>query len=499
MAEKRKYWLHRITGGENGWVFSYPLLNDHNIMSIGWSFLSSQDYANSILARGITAIDEAYQAEGADLNRNRFCLLRFIKEMRSGDVVIIPYGAYFGIYKIADNNIITNETLSQDILDKCGIFREHSILRTEDGLEIDLGFYRRISPICVNIPRNQYASPDILRHMRTLSTNTRINDPNIKTQIQTTISAFKSGRPFENIAVKKNEEYSRWLTTREHSWPYRIFKKSNDELMVMRMAQISSKEYTYKRLRADGARWETPAINYLYTNNDRNLTLKDWSNSFNAFENWSRLNQLMALCSSFESYIVAIVKLAIKSDPGLLIEAPNTVDGIKYIKYDIELDNVNLKELVEGCTKGDWCSRTNNLKKIFMRVPASLEKNIDSLERIRKLRNNLGHAFGRDIDTVQTYNLYKLPKMDTLSSGSFKRLQSIVQDIASDLDKQVMSKHVGNFQPLYYYHTRLLELESFSSQKDKANELKRLLITDANDAQYSSTFCEWVISYYDSL
>ena len=77
-------------------------------MSIGWSFLSSQDCANSILARGIIAIDEVYQAEGADLNRNRFCLLRFIKEMRSGDVVIIPYGAYFGVYKISDNNIITN-------------------------------------------------------------------------------------------------------------------------------------------------------------------------------------------------------------------------------------------------------------------------------------------------------------------------------------------------------------------------------------------------------
>ena len=62
-----------------------------------------------------------------------------------------------------------------------------------------------------------------------------------------------------------------------------------------------------------------------------------------------------------------------------------------------------------------------------------------------------------------------------------------------------MSKHVGNFQPLYYYHTRILELERYATHKERAIELKKRLFTEANDANYSTTFCEWVIAYYDSL
>ena len=66
MAEnKRKYWLHRITGGVNGTILSYPLLRNYKLISIGWSFLSSQEIAKDIQDRGEVAIREAYEKEGA--------------------------------------------------------------------------------------------------------------------------------------------------------------------------------------------------------------------------------------------------------------------------------------------------------------------------------------------------------------------------------------------------------------------------------------------------
>ena len=501
MAEGQKqYWLHRITGGENGWLLSYPLLEKYGFMSTGWSFISSQELIADINERGIEAINEAYIAEGnQELSPNRFSLLRFIKGMHSGDVVVIPAGAYFGIYKIDNDDIFTNSTLPQEILTDLEIEEKGGLLYSQDGKEIDLGFYRHVTPICANIPRNQFASPDLRSHMRTRLTNSNITTPTIKDAIRSSIAAFKKNIPFQNAIKVKNEEYSRWLTTREHSWPYRIFKKSNDELMTMRMAQVSAKQYTYQHIKAEGGQWTSLAHNFLYTNNNQELTIKEWSDSFNKFENWSRLNQLLALCGSFESYLSAVIKLVIKSDPGLLLEAPQSLDGLRYIKYNIDMDNINIKEIVEGCTKGDWNARATNLRKLLMKLPQSLETNIDALEKIRKMRNNLGHAFGRDIDTFQTYDLYKLPKMDTLSSGQFRRLQSIVNEIARDLDVQIMTTHIGNFQPLYYYHTKLLELEIYSTNKEKAIELKKKLFTEANDSNYSTTFCEWVISYYEDL
>ena len=44
MGEERpKYWLHRITGGENAMKLSHPLLFEHRILSIGWSYLAAEE------------------------------------------------------------------------------------------------------------------------------------------------------------------------------------------------------------------------------------------------------------------------------------------------------------------------------------------------------------------------------------------------------------------------------------------------------------------------
>ena len=43
------------------------------------------------------------------------------------------------------------------------------------------------------------------------------------------------------------------------------------------------------------------------------------------------------------------------------------------------------------------------------------------------------------------------------------------------------------------------ELEIYPTLKEKAQQLKTRLFIEANDSNYSTSLCEWVISYYDSL
>lgn len=499
LKRQKQYWLHRINGGENGWMLSLPLLNNHNILSVGWSCISSEKIILDIKEQGIVAINQHFQENNIELQKNRYCLLNFVKKMKRGDLVIVPTSAYFSIYKIVDNNVFSNELISNDILNQYNVHKTENNELFYNNQHIDLGFYRQVQPIINNIPRNEYAVGEIYKALCLHSTNSNITSDTIMTSIGCIVAAFKKHSPLASPKVKVNHEYSRWTTTRDHSWAYRIFRKSNDELMSMRMAYTSASCFTYKQLKKCGANWDKKACEYLYTNDNKSLTIKEWSNALNSCQNWIRLNQLMALNSCFESYLSAIIKLAIESDPGILIEAPHAVDGIRNLKYDIQLDNIDVDTIVRDCTSGEWGHRNTNLKKIFMTIPELFLQHEKELEEIRKLRNNLGHAFGRDIDITHSFDLYKLPQMDKLSSGRFKKYQELVLKLVKEMDYQVMKKHIGNFQPLYYCHSIREEIASLPTLKSKAELLKRRLYEHANEYPYAISLCEWVVSYYENL
>ena len=46
-----KYWLHRITGGENALEFADTLLFKHLYLSIGWSDFSSDVFVSDVKER----------------------------------------------------------------------------------------------------------------------------------------------------------------------------------------------------------------------------------------------------------------------------------------------------------------------------------------------------------------------------------------------------------------------------------------------------------------
>lgn len=185
MAEEKRekqYWLHRITGGENGKLLSYPLLNDHDILSIGWSFISTEEWMQEIQKNGIKAINKAYKEEGVTPTKSRFCLLNFICKMQKGDYVVVPHGAYFNVYQIADDEILTNESIPYDYLEENKILRKTDGLYTLDGEYIDLGFYRHVEPIAINLSRSQ-ADDKLYAKMRSLRTNIEISDVSTSIEI----------------------------------------------------------------------------------------------------------------------------------------------------------------------------------------------------------------------------------------------------------------------------------------------------------------------------
>lgn len=200
-----QYWLHRITGGNNGLVLSRRLLREHHLLSTGWSDFSSIVNVNKIRRAGISAIEELMHSEWGipledSLPKNRYCLNRFVNEMKSGDIIIVPLEQTISIYRIIDDNIITNESLRKRFLDEAKVQREGTKLLTSKGEEIDLGFYRKVEPLVLEIQRSSLQK-DLYKKTRTLQTN--INISSVATAIENLIVKNASSNPTEYVQFVK--------------------------------------------------------------------------------------------------------------------------------------------------------------------------------------------------------------------------------------------------------------------------------------------------------
>ena len=202
-----KYWLHRITGGDNALGFANPLLFTHHFLSIGWSNFSSDAFVRQVQTEGETAIESAMQAEGWGLPKNRWNLWRFIMKMKKGDIVLVPTSQEFSLFEIEDDVIYSNDSIDSSVLldwnGKQAIRQENGYYYNENGQPIDLGFYRRVKPILYNIPRMGFADQNLISRMKIRQTNADISD--LKESIEIAKKAYEEHKPI-NLKEKIIEE-----------------------------------------------------------------------------------------------------------------------------------------------------------------------------------------------------------------------------------------------------------------------------------------------------
>lgn len=177
---EKNYWLHRCKCGDRAWPFTHELLTKHNIISIGWSDFSNREYHEK-LTNSWASFEQVFEKAGWGHPRNRTNLWRFLREMKKGDVVVVPLdGSKFSIYEIADNTVYNNETFDQSLwvnwngeivsLDSDG-YPAYS-----NGDQIDMGFYRKVVPVRLNLSRNDYANQPLTSRMKIMTTNAYISD-----------------------------------------------------------------------------------------------------------------------------------------------------------------------------------------------------------------------------------------------------------------------------------------------------------------------------------
>ena len=166
----KHYWMHRVSH-EGG----LKILAEEKRITVGFSDVAaSSDACNAIGQKNYNAFCSAYTAiyKGA-IERCKNGLWRFVVEMKTGDIVIVPKPYGFFICKVTGDAVVCQRP----------------------GL--DLGWEREIDILADCSPREDYAQSGLLSRMKCQQTNLCIDD--IASEVDEALDRKIKNTPFDII------------------------------------------------------------------------------------------------------------------------------------------------------------------------------------------------------------------------------------------------------------------------------------------------------------
>lgn len=196
MKMEQSYWMHRCTCGDYAWQFTHELLKKHQFISIGWSDFSNNE-TQPLLTKDWSSFEKVFVDAGWGLPRNRYNLWRFLNEMKKDDIVVVPLPYLFDVYRIVDDIVYNNTTMNHDLWvdwnGEAAKLDDKGYPAFADGRQIDMGFYRKVEPVALDIPRSDYAQQSLYSRLKIQQTNADITD--LKCEVDLAVERFKEKRP----------------------------------------------------------------------------------------------------------------------------------------------------------------------------------------------------------------------------------------------------------------------------------------------------------------
>lgn len=192
-------WLHRISHHAE---LAYPLL-ENGLLTIGYSDFSKPEIIKDCCSeKGWELFEKHVNDIWGEKQRTRYCLWRFIIEMKKGDWVVVPISGAFGVYEVMeDAAMLISEVETTDFKDWHGKSihkKQDGLLYTEKGVQIDLGFLRKVKLLEKDIPRYEYADAALTARLKVYSTNVNITD--IKESVNKTLACYAKKEPLNIYA-----------------------------------------------------------------------------------------------------------------------------------------------------------------------------------------------------------------------------------------------------------------------------------------------------------
>lgn len=292
--------------------------------------------------------------------------------------------------------------------------------------------------------------------------------------------------------------FDRWDHTQSTTWPFQVYKKYNEELSNFIWANDPVHGYVISTLSSSGAEFTDSPLKYFkFSKPNHNFQdIKAWSSSNKQLNKWLLLNSIMALSSNFETYLSSVISLSIESDPGILLGASKSIDGTILLKKQ-PLSKQVYENKIESCTKGTWGTRLAGFRNLFGTAPQIMIDEIGSLDKIRNIRNNVGHAFGRDIKEAHNFVVNKIRPMETIGLDRVIKYLKITYDVAKSIDSYLLNNHIGEFQTILAYHDLYQRLDKNIHITNRANSFKKHY--GPIDSLVGKKFCKGLACYYESI
>ena len=229
------YYQHRISHCHE---WSYPLLDECGLLSVGWSHFASRQFVNGHQQPGgfnenpFDRVPEAVDEEWQGWGKRAHSLGRFL-QMNQGDRVVVPiWGRQFHVYVIVDGVRLVPEDIEEDLIGLQGPNgAEASVVNgrlESDGNEIELGFFRRVQPIgrvrpVTNVPRGQYANNALQSRMKALQTTLEIDD--LAESVDEAVNRYQENRPINIRFLIQRECAQRVLDVIRHNMSDQRFEE----------------------------------------------------------------------------------------------------------------------------------------------------------------------------------------------------------------------------------------------------------------------------------
>lgn len=191
------YWMHRISYQAE---VSYQLLHKFSYLSIGFGEILNDEELLDLLKDEKRDIYEKHEAienfmlcKWGSKPKSRFSLYRFLFDFKVGDIVIVPIGKEFFVYRILSEWASVYEALCNKLTDDDNFVIKNKHIYKENRI-IDLGFVIKVERVLETaIPRSGYCDNNLLKMMKTLSTNADLT--NLKEEVNKAIQRFQENSP----------------------------------------------------------------------------------------------------------------------------------------------------------------------------------------------------------------------------------------------------------------------------------------------------------------
>jgi hypothetical protein len=283
--------------------------------------------------------------------------------------------------------------------------------------------------------------------------------------------------PLRSRSIAINEFNHRQTELNEHFWSF-VVMTENARYLAREAGKADAKMPTATLFRAGG-----PDVSRIPQ------TVDLWLMANDALGNWLRLSALISAVAFHEAYISRIVRAALMSDPLCRFGASRSLDGTALLKQGTEIDYEADQKLL---TRDVWSKRAANFKRIFNATENSVMFPIAKLEKMRELRNEFAHGFGRSLDVPEPSDL-----LDRLSGkitqSTLLGYLAVLSKSATAIDRYLMENFIGSFEILHLYH-----VWQASNPAATAREFKKYLIA-SGFPNANVPYCKGLIAYYETI